>query len=135
MLSKNTTNNENDQYYSIVIGDILLHSERKSISIQVISQSFVRKSSQIMETTNIPRVMLNSSELRKDQTGILCDLKNSTTVPLKQERILSTRTFVRLHQAGWAFIKEIKSKVMAINSKPSKVCSLNTNTNNKQTHF
>jgi hypothetical protein len=124
MLNKNTTNNENHQYYSIVIGDILLHSERKSTPIQVISQSFVTNS-QTIEKLNIPRVILNSSGLIKDQSRILCDLKNSTIVPLKSERILSTGKFVRLHQAGWAFVKELKSKVFI----------LNTNTNNKQTHF
>jgi hypothetical protein len=136
MLNENTTNNEDDQYCPVIVGDILLHSESKLIPIQVISQSLVRKSSQILETMNIPRVMFNPSELKENQTRILCDLKNSTTTLLKRERTLSTRKFVRLHQVGWTFVKDLKSKVMAINNNtPSNVSTVNPSTNNKQTLF
>jgi len=133
MSHKNTTNDNNYQYSHIVIGDILLHSEIKPTPIQV--QLLTATSSQINETKNIPRLLPNPAGMVNNQTGILCDLKNSTMVKLTHERKLSAKKLMHIHKAGWALIKELKLKIITINNVESKLSAINIESNNEQTHF
>jgi hypothetical protein len=133
MSHKNTTNDNNYQYYHIVIGDILLHSEIKPTPIQV--QLLTATSSQINEEQNIPRLLPNPAGMVNNQTGILCDLKNSTMVKLTYERKSSAKKLMHIHKAGRALIKQLKSKIITINNIETKLSTISTDSNNEQIHF
>ena len=121
MSNRTLINEENEQFYPVLIGDILLHSERKSNPILVISQPLINRSSQ---TTNPrPSVFRSPAGLMHNQTGILCDLKNTTTVPFTHERMMSFKKFIRLHQVGWSFVQSLKSKMTMIHNHPSKTAT------------
>lgn len=114
MSNRTTINEQTDEYYPILIGDILLHSEQKCTPILVISQPLMNKSSQIShEKSTIHSVF-------KNPTGILCDLKNTTAVPIANERMVSLKKFTRFHQVSWNFVKRLKSKVMIIHNQQVK---------------
>jgi hypothetical protein len=133
MSHKNTTNDNNYQYYHIVIGDILLHSEIKPTPIQV--QLLTATSSQINEEQNIPRLLPNPAGMVNNQTGILCDLKNSTMVKLTYERKSSAKKLMHIHKVGRALIKQLKSKIITINNIETKLSTISTDSNNEQIHF
>lgn len=133
MLHKTTTNNSTSHH--IVIGDILLHSEKKLIPIQV--QILTPICAEINEKLNNPRLLPSTYGLNNNQMEILCDLKNPIRDKVRHERILSTKKLMRLHKFGWDFVKELKSKVIIINNSDneSKTSTKTTNMNKEQTHF
>lgn len=115
----------NEEYYPMLIGDILLHSEQKLSPILVISQPLIIRTSQTNnEIVKIPSVSINAPRIAKNSTGILCDLKNTTTTGRStHERVRSFKKFTRLHQVGWTFIKTMKLRVMKSSQHPSNLHS------------
>jgi hypothetical protein len=108
MSQKNTTNDDDYQCQSIVIGDILLHLGIKTTPIQVIVQSLTTKPSQGSNKPTIPRLGITNNE-----TKISCDLKNSAQDKPKRKR--TSKKIMHMHKAGWTLIKELRSKVITIN--------------------
>jgi hypothetical protein len=121
MCYKNTTDANDYQYHHIVIGDVLLHSEIKSVPIQIIIEPLLITPSQTLDKSDIPRFIPSRSEVINNQTGILCDLKNPTVVKLNHEQTLPSTKVIHIYKAGWTFVKELKSKIS----------TLNTNSNNE----
>lgn len=118
-MSNESTSNQG--CYPILIGDILLHSERTLHPILVVSQPMIIEVSRANnEILKIPSVSVNASKIAKDSTGILCDLKNTTTGRSVHERVRSLKKLTRLHQVGWTFIKRVKLRVVKSSHHPSK---------------
>ena len=122
----------NEECYPMLIGDILLHSEQKLSSILVVSQPLIIRASQTNnEILKIPSVSINAPGIAKNSTGILCDLKNTTTGRSTHERVGSFKKLTRLHQVGWTFIKRVKLRVIKNSHHSSNLHSKD----NKQTIF
>jgi len=129
MLNKATTNDGNDHqpHHPIVIGDILLHSESKISIIQVVIQSLTITSSSTLDKPTIHRLSSNSSGTNGVQTTVPCDLKNISTDKLNSERTKtssSTKKLMRMHKAGLALVKELKSKVIITNHNEQKTSTV-----------
>ncbi len=136
MAHKNTTNDDHRRYYPIVIGDILLHSERKTTPIQVIIQSLIKIPSPLInENSNSPRLLPNSFESTNNQTRIACDSKNPTIGKSTRKQTLSAKEFMRIYQAGWTLLKGLKSKIIKMDDIESKISTGNKNSNNELTRF
>ena len=139
MLNKTETNGGDDlpHHHHIVIGDILLHSESKILTIPVIINLLSPTSSSTIAKPIIRRLTPNSSGTNGSQTIIPSDLKNTASVKVNSERrrtsLSSKKKFLRMHKAGLALVKEFKSKVISLNHNDLK--SVNTNTNDQRTHL
>jgi len=128
MLNKATTNGNDHQHHQhvVVMGDILLHSESKITIIQVIIQSLSTTSSLTVDKPIIHRLSPNSSGINGLQTIVPCELKNTPPVKEMNERIKSSssKKLMRMHKAGLALVKELKSKVKTSNYTEEKTLTI-----------
>jgi hypothetical protein len=135
MLNKTTSNDGNDHQHqhSIVMGDILLHSESKIIVVQVVIQSLSTTSSSTLNKPTIHRLSPNSSGTNTLQTIVPCDLKNNPPIKINHERTKtsSSKKIIRMHKAGLALVKELKSKVITPNQTEQKTITVD----NERTHL
>ena len=140
MLSQTGINNSNDQHHhqGIVVGDIILHLESKPVILQVIIQSQPTAPSVALDTPNVYRLPLNSSGISSLQTVVPCDLKNDLPAKVNRERTkmsLSAKTLMNVQKAGWAMVKELKSKVASSNHSEHKTLNAVINTDSETTNF
>lgn len=141
MLNPTMSNKSIDprQHQSIVIGDILLHSESKTSVIQVLENSRPTTPSLIPEKPIINRISPNSSGTTGVNTIVACDLKNTAPVKEINERIKSSssskKKLMNVHKASMAFVKELKSKVSSSNHVELKSYTTNTNSEGQKTYF
>jgi len=111
MVNKTTTTNVIDN--QIIIGDILLYSESKIVTIPITIES---NSSGITKNQQPPIHRLSSNANTNAQALVPCDLKNTSPTNRTNERIkssaLSSKKLLRMPKAGLALAKEFKSKVV-----------------------
>jgi hypothetical protein len=137
MLNITTTNDCDYHRQNVVIGDILLHSESKITIIQVIIQSLSTIPSSTHDKPLIRRLSPNSSGTIGSQTLVPCDLKNTTVIKVTHERTKtsSSKKIIRMHKAGLALVKELKSKVGTSSKTTTKSLTANTDAESERTHF
>ena len=121
------------------VGDILLHCERTIAIVEVISQSSSASSSSAstVNKPDIPRLVTHPSSKTDPSKIVSCDLKNTNDVRVTHEpkKPSSSKAIKRVHNAGWALVKELKLKVGTTNPMGTKASIDNQNKDVEQTYF
>lgn len=132
------------QGYQTCIGDLLIHSEKKVIVLPVILQSLAEKvpSSSSPVVPNDQPIIHRLAPKHPSVSGIAttagADLKNNYSVKPANERTtktFSTKNVLRVHKAGWALVKEIKSKVLTAKLSDENFYSVAQDDSSERTHF
>ena len=124
---KKETRDHNSSYHSIIVGDILLHSEIRLTPIQV--RTSICNSA--IEDRSIPHLISNPSTTAKHS---LCDLRN-LPVTTTHQRSVSTKSLMHIHKLGSTFMREFKLKFRTMKNTQIQVSKDDSNVKTKQTLF
>lgn len=132
-------NNTHDHphHSNIIVGDLLLHSESKTIVIQVVTPSSPAPSPLPNEKPAIRRLLPSATGTNGSQSIVSCDLKNSQPIKGTNDRPKSSsaKKLMRMHKAGLQMVKEFKSKVKTSNQAETNSVITHTGTESDRTYF
>lgn len=130
------------QGYQTCIGDMLIHSEKKILVLPVfLHLSTENVSSSTSITTDQPiihRLPANHSPVNHLSIKSRRDLKNNLTTNSSNERTtkaFTTKHVLRVHKAGWALIKELKTKVLTRKLSDENFYVVARDDSSERTHF